>query len=80
MSTTDELDSQPRLLCEKDAAKLLSASPRTLQAWRVKGVGPTFVRIGRTIRYRTVDLSAWIEARVVTSEHVASSAGPEPRP
>jgi excisionase family DNA binding protein len=50
-----------RLLTEREAANLLSISSRTLQAWRSNGGGPTFVRVGRVIRYRRSDLIAWIE-------------------
>ncbi len=80
MSQPDKLDDEIRLLHEKDAARLLNASPRTLQAWRVKGVGPTFIRIGRTIRYQASDLKAWIEARIVPSKEVPPSTWPEAKP
>jgi excisionase family DNA binding protein len=49
------------------AAELLNLSSRTLQAWRVKGVGPAFVRAGRAIRYRRHDLLTWVEANTVAS-------------
>jgi len=38
-------------------------SPLTLSDWRTKRVGPAYVRIGRLIRYRKVDLDAWLESR-----------------
>jgi excisionase family DNA binding protein len=49
-------------LTEKQAARLLSLSHRTLQAWRRAGSGPAFVRLGRTIRYSQDDLLAWANA------------------
>ncbi len=56
------------LLTEADAAELLKFTPRFLQARRMLGNGPPFVRISsRAIRYRRSDLVAWIEARVRTS-------------
>lgn len=65
------------LLSEKEAAKLLGFSPRTLQAWRVTGDGPHFIRISpRCIRYRPEDLEAWVNERVHTS---TSDYGPEGR-
>ena len=54
------------LLTENDAAILLAVSKRTLQAWRIKGGGPIFVRAGRAIRYRRRDLLAWMDARTAT--------------
>jgi excisionase family DNA binding protein len=48
-------------LTEKRAARLLSISHRTLQAWRRTGVGPAFVKMGRSVRYRQHDVLAWAE-------------------
>ena len=41
------------LLTEFPAAEVLNLSIRTLQAWRLRGGGPLFVRLsGRAVRYR----------------------------
>jgi predicted DNA-binding transcriptional regulator AlpA len=57
----------PLLLAEKEAAKILGFSERTLQKWRNLGGGPLFVRVSaRAVRYRQVDLDNWIEARLRT--------------
>jgi Helix-turn-helix domain len=53
------------LLTEVQAADYLKLSMRTLQAWRVKGTGPQFVRAGRAIRYRRQDLLVWIKNQTV---------------
>ena len=50
------------LLSEKDAARLLSMSHRTLQAWRSAGLGPPYIKLGRSIRYPKGELLAWIES------------------
>jgi hypothetical protein len=55
------------LLAEVHAAQLLCLSSRTLQAWRAKGAGPSFVRAGRAIRYRRRDLLAWVDANTVSA-------------
>ena len=56
------------LLTEVQAAEVLNLSIRTLQAWRVRGGGPRFVRLsGRAVRYRNSDLAAYIEARTVAN-------------
>jgi excisionase family DNA binding protein len=52
-------------LTEEQTAEFLNISVRTLQAWRIKLAGPRFVRVGRAIRYRRSDLTAWIEANTV---------------
>ena len=58
----------PMLLTEKETAKILGFSIRTLQKWRSNGGGPRFVRVSaRAIRYRREDLEQWIEDRVRTS-------------
>jgi excisionase family DNA binding protein len=59
------------LLTEVQAAKLLNLSTRTLQAWRIRGVGPPFVQAGRAVRYRRRDLLAWIDANTVCSTRQA---------
>jgi len=46
-------------LTEKQAARLLSISHRTLQAWRRTGLGPSFIKLGRAVRYQQQDLVAW---------------------
>lgn len=60
MNTTSEDDI---LLKEGDAAKYLRISARTLQAWRQRDTGPSYVRLGRSIRYRLTSLATWIRSR-----------------
>jgi hypothetical protein len=55
------------LLTEVQAADALNLSVRTLQSWRPKGRGPSFVRAGRAIRYRKRDLYAWMDAHTVVN-------------
>lgn len=67
--TTDRDKQDPdALLMEVHAAKLLNLSVRTLQAWRLRGDGPAFVRAGRAIRYRRSDLIAWINENTVVKK------------
>ncbi|WP_428521991.1 helix-turn-helix transcriptional regulator [Roseibium sp.] len=60
-------NSNSNLLNETKAAEYLGLSVRTLQAWRVRGGGPTFVKAGRAVRYRPDDLNAWINERMAAS-------------
>jgi predicted DNA-binding transcriptional regulator AlpA len=56
------------LLSEIEAARYLSVSVRTLQAWRVRGGGPIFCRLGlRAIRYRQSDLDAFVNLSTADS-------------
>ena len=48
-------------ISEGEAAEALGLSHRTLQRWRVTGEGPTFVKLGRRVRYRPADLEAFVE-------------------
>lgn len=51
------------LICEKKAARLLSISQRTLQAWRVAGSGPAYIKLGRAVRYTREDLHSWVSSK-----------------
>ena len=55
------------LLTQREAAALLRLSERTLERMRVSGLGPKFIRLGRSIRYRLTDIEADIASRVVSS-------------
>ena len=39
-------------------------STRTMQRWRLEGVGPAYVKLGRLVRYRNSDLDTFLEDRV----------------
>lgn len=56
------------LMTTKEAAAYLQLSPSLLNKLRLTGGGPVFVRLaGRAIRYRRVDLDAWIAASAMAS-------------
>lgn len=46
-------------LTTQQAAWFLGLSPKTLQNWRVQGIGPTFKQFRRTVRYLYADLKQW---------------------
>ena len=65
------------LMTTSQAAKVLGLSRRTLEAYRVRGGGPRFVRIAPTcVRYRPQDVEAWVDARLRenTSQEPQSAA------
>jgi predicted DNA-binding transcriptional regulator AlpA len=55
------------LVNQKIAAQLLGISVRTLERYRVVGSGPRYVRLGRLIRYRQVDIEDFVKSNLCTS-------------
>lgn len=51
-----------RPLTEREAAEYLSLSPATLRNRRSLGLGPAYLKAGKTIRYRVSDLNAFLES------------------
>ena len=62
------------LLTEVQAADYLALSVRTLQAWRVRGGGPPYCKIGRAVRYKRRALLEFQEKHVVSSTTQAGIA------
>jgi hypothetical protein len=50
-----------KLFTEREAARILKLSHRTLQGWRGEGRGPSYVRLGGAIRYRFSDLQKFLQ-------------------
>ncbi len=48
------------LMNTKEAALRLGVQPGTLEVWRVYGKGPKFRKLGRAVRYREMDLEAYL--------------------
>ena len=48
------------LINEKAVAKWLAVGLSTVQQWRLKGQGPRFIKIGKSVRYRQSDVLAYI--------------------
>ena len=56
------------LLTTKQAATWLGYKPRMLEARRLRGDGPLYVRISaRATRYRLEDLQTWVNSRLKSS-------------
>lgn len=51
------------ILTGVEAARHLRLSNRTLDAWRTKGLGPRWLKIGGKVAYRRADLDAWLEGQ-----------------
>lgn len=70
MSSNSESD--VHVYGERDAGRYLGGerhpvSGRTLQRWRLEGIGPKFLKLGRLVRYRQSDLDRWVAAQLRTS-------------
>lgn len=55
------------LLDTNQAAAFTGNKSQTLEKWRVTGIGPKFIKVGRSVRYDPKDLRDWIEAHKRTS-------------
>lgn len=51
----------------KEAANYIGLTKATLEAWRCRGNGPKFLKLGRAVRYRKKDLDAFLTARLRTN-------------
>lgn len=61
-------DTNPNeLLLPATAAVILKLSPKTLEQWRWRGLGPKFLKCGRFVRYRRSDIDDWLSGRIVSS-------------
>ena len=64
MSIHEHIAAVAELVNEREAARILDTKPSTLSVWRSTGrYGLPFIKIGRKVRYRRADLTAWIESR-----------------
>jgi len=52
-----------RLLTARDAANLLRLSPSWLAKARMRGDGPAYVKLGRSIRYTETGILQWMRSR-----------------
>jgi excisionase family DNA binding protein len=54
---------EERLMSERELARYLNLSLRTIQRWRTEGKGPPVLWAGNRPRYRKADVDAWLERR-----------------
>ena len=51
-----------RLVNDVKAAEALGLSASWMRQQRIKGLGPKFVKLGRTVRYRVSDLAEYVDS------------------
>ncbi|MFC9517535.1 helix-turn-helix transcriptional regulator [Nocardiaceae bacterium NPDC056970] len=56
------------LLTTLDVATKCCVAPNTVEHWRAHGRGPAYVKLGNRVRYRRVDVDAWLERQTVHPE------------
>ncbi len=70
-----QMSNTTRALTEREVAELLGLSVATLRAWRHRGKGPRFLRLGRSVRYLPSDVADFVRASAVDTTSVSSSDG-----
>jgi hypothetical protein len=55
-------------VCEKEASKTMGVAVQTLRNWRHLRKGPAYLKLGRSVRYRTEDLSDFIKKNRIDPE------------
>jgi predicted DNA-binding transcriptional regulator AlpA len=75
-SAADSLPQRPAapaivLLTAKEAARLIKVSASWLAKARMRGDGPPYIKVGRSIRYSEAAILQWMKSRqrLSTSEH-----------
>jgi excisionase family DNA binding protein len=66
---------RPAALTERQVAEQLGLSVATLRAWRHRGKGPRFLRLGRCVRYLPSDVDEFVRASAVDTQSDSSSDG-----
>lgn len=56
------------LLDTSAAARLLCCTASALTRFRTERRGPPYIRVGRLVRYRRIDLVRWLESHRVLPE------------
>ena len=74
-NTNGAMDSTRRTtaLTERQVAEQLGLSVATLRAWRHRGKGPRFLRLGRSVRYLPADVEEFVRASAVDTQSDSSS-------
>jgi excisionase family DNA binding protein len=64
---------RPAALTERQVAEQLGLSVATLRAWRHRGKGPRFLRLGRSVRYLPADVDEFVRVSAVDTQSDSSS-------
>ena len=56
---------EKRTLTDIEVAARLGVSRFTVRSWRLKGVGPRFLKLGRAVRYRPEDVDEYVQQALI---------------
>jgi excisionase family DNA binding protein len=73
----DDMTDSISVLDANAAARYLGLSASTLAKMRLSGNTPAFLKLGRRVLYRRVDLEAWLESRVAHNTSDADARLPK---
>lgn len=59
----EPMDKNVCLLTQKQVAELIGMSEAWLEQCRFRRTGINYIKVGRSVRYRYVDVQAWLEAQ-----------------
>ena len=59
-----------KMLTPKELAKYLGIATHTLSTYRMCGTGPKYIKLGRVIRYKFVDVLDWIDAKSTENKYM----------
>jgi predicted DNA-binding transcriptional regulator AlpA len=57
-----------RLLRQSEVAKLIGMSEAWLEQCRFRKTGINFIKVGRSVRYRLIDIEEWLSKQVTICE------------
>ena len=60
--------SEKRTLTDIEVASRLGVSRFTVRSWRLKGLGPRFLKMGRAVRYRPQDVDEYERQALVETQ------------
>ena len=64
------------LVSGKDVAGKFKLPEKTLAEWRSRGIGPPYLKIGRHVRYRPVDIETWLVSQAVMPTDASRRGAP----
>ena len=59
-------DNDLRLLSPVQFADYVGVPLATVYQWNYQRTGPPFIKVGRHVRYRRVDIERWLASRTIT--------------
>lgn len=67
-----------RLGTTEQVSEHLGVPVRTLYDWKLRGIGPQGIRVGKYLRYRWEDVERWLDEQAKSSGVAGTSAPPVP--